>query len=168
MTINKRTGKHETDSLTDWEQANATGPLARGPTVMKQVHLLSESRKMPQDHQQEDLQLCNMFTYSLWAAKCHKTISRTTSNHGTGSLTYWDQENARRPSARKPVAMEQVHLHTECTQIPQDHQPEDLQQWNRFTYWLKAGKCHQTINKRTCDNDTGPLTPWKQENVIRL
>jgi hypothetical protein len=38
------------------EQTNATRPSARGPAAMKQVHLLPESRQMPQDHQQEDQQ----------------------------------------------------------------------------------------------------------------
>jgi hypothetical protein len=183
-TINKRTCNHETGSLTSWEQENATRPSARGPATMKQVHLLSKSRKMPQDHQQEDLQPWNRFTYSLRAGKCHKTISKRTCNHQTGSLTAWKQANATRPSARGPAAcshetssltswkqanvtrpsargpatMKQVHLHAESRQMPQDHQQEDLQPWNRFTCILRAGKCHKTISKRTCSHETGSLT----------
>ena len=132
-TINKRTCSHKTYSLTIWKQANATRLSARGPVNMKQVRLLPESRQMPQDHQQDDLQAWNRFTYSLrggkchnaigrgfsaWnrftyflrADKCHKTISKRTCNHETGSLTYWEQENATRPSTRGPAAMKQVYL----------------------------------------------------------
>jgi len=166
-TISKRTCSYETGSLTGWEQANATRPWARGPATMKQVHLLAGSRQMPQDHQQEHPKPWNRFTYFLIASKCHKSISKRTSNHETGSLTGWEQANATRPSVRGPAAMKQVHLLAGSRQMPQDHQQEDLQLWNRFTYWLGAGKCHKTISKRTCSYETGSLTSWEQANATR-
>jgi len=122
---------------------------------------------MPQDHQQEDLQPWNRFTYSLKAGKCHKTVSKRTCSHEIGSFTSWEQENATRSSAREPTAMKQVHLHTKSRQMPQDHQQEDLQPWNRFTYILRAGKYHKTISKRTCNHETCSLTIWKQTNATR-
>jgi len=51
--------------------------------------------------------------------------------------------------------------------MPQDHQQEDLKTWNRFTYSLRAGKCHKAISKRTFNCKTGSLTPWGQENATR-
>jgi len=122
---------------------------------------------MPQDHQQQDLQPWNRFTYFLRAGKCHKTISNRTCNHETGSLTFWEQANATRPSATEPATMKQVHIHTESKQMPQNHQQQDLQPWNRFTYFLRAGKCHKTISKRTCSYETGSLTCWEQANATR-
>jgi len=134
---------------------------------MKQVHLLPESRKMQQDHQKKDLQPWNRFTYNLKGGKCHKTISKRTFSHATSSLTGWKQVNATRPSERRPAAMKQVHLLPECRQMQQYHQQVDLQPWNRFSYMLKAGKCHKTIRKRSCSHATSSLTPWKQANVTR-
>jgi len=157
-TISKRTCRHETGSLTYWEQANATRPSARASKTMKQVHLLPESRQMPQDHQQEDLPPWNRFTYILRSSKCHKMISKRTCSHEMGSLTYWKQTNATRPSARGPAAMKQGNLLSDSREIPQDHQQEELEPWNRFTYSLRAGKCHKTISKRTCSHETGSLT----------
>jgi len=122
---------------------------------------------MPQDHQQEDLQPWNRFTYILRAGTCHKTISKRTCSHETGLLTPWEQENATRPSTRGAATMKQVHLHPENRQTPQDHQQEDLQPWNRSTYILKADKCHKTISKRTCSHETGLLTPWEQANATK-
>ena len=89
-------------------------------------------------------------TYSLRAGNCDKTISKRTCNHTKYSLTNWKQANATRPSARRLAAMEQVHLLPEARQTPQAHQQENQQPWNRFTYSLKADKCHKTISKRTC------------------
>jgi len=166
-TISKTTCGNQTGSLTVWEQENATRPSARGPAAIKQVHLLSESRKMSQDHQQEGLQPSNWFTYILRAGKCHKTISKRTCSHQTGSLTSWEQANATKPSARRSAAIKLVHLHTESRKMPQDHQQEDLQPSNRFTYILRAGKCHKIISKRTCSHQTGALTVWEQENTTR-
>jgi hypothetical protein len=127
-------------------QANATRPSARGPAVMKQVHLHPESRQMSHDHQQEDLQPWNRFTYNLKAGKWHKTI---------------------RPSAMGPAVMKQVHLLPEYRQMPQGHQQVDLQPWSRFTYILKGGKCHKSIGKRSCSHKTGSLTVWTQTNLTR-
>jgi len=109
-TINKRTCSHKTYSLTIWKQANATRLSARGPVNMKQVRLLPESRQMPQDHQQDDLQAWNRFTYSLRGGKWDKTISKMTCKHETGSLTPWEEANGTRPSARGPATVKQVHL----------------------------------------------------------
>jgi len=134
---------------------------------MKQVHLLPESRHMLQAHQREDLQPWNMFTYSLRVGKCDKPISRRTCNHKTGSLTLWEQENVTRPSARGPATMKQVHLLPKSRHMPQDHQQEDLQPWNRLTYFLRAGKCHKTISKRACSHQIDPLTNWDQANATR-
>jgi len=112
-----------------------------------------------------DYQAWNRFTYILRVGKCHQTISMRTCSHETGSLTNWEQANATRPSARGPAAMKQVHLHAESRQMPQDHQQEDLQPWNRFTYFLRAGKCHMTISKRTCSYETCSLTLWEQAHI---
>jgi len=167
MTISKRTCSHAAGSLTIWKQENATRPSARGLTAIKQDHLLPESRKMPQDHQQEDLQLSNRFAYFLSKGKCHKTISKRTCSHETGLLTSWEQENVTRPSIREPATRKQVHLLPECRKMPQNHQQEDLQLWNRFTYCLKAGKCHKIISKRTSCYETGSLAAWEQANAKR-
>jgi len=166
-TISKRMCNHETGSLTLWEYENGTRPSAKGSVAMKQVHLLPESKKMWQHHQQENLQLWNRFTHWLWAGKCHKTIRRRTCSHEAGPLTSWEQKNATTPSARGPAAMKQVHLLPESRKMPQDHQKEDLQLWNRFTYILSAGICHKTISKRICNHETGSLTNWEQENMTR-
>jgi len=134
---------------------------------MKHVHLLSESRQMPQDYQQGDLQTWNRFTYCLRAGKCHKTISKMTCKHETGSLTPWEEANGTRPSARGPATVKQVHLLPESRKMPQDYQQEDLQPWNRFTYMLRVGKCHKIISKKTCSYETGSLTSWEHENGTR-
>jgi len=166
-TIINRTCNCKTGSLTPWEQENGTRSSARGPTNMTQVHLHTVSRKMRQDHQQEDLQPCSRFTYYLKAGKCHKTISKRTCSYQTRSLTSWEQENATRPSARGPAAITQVHILPERRKMPWDHQQENLETWNRFTYLLRAGKCHKTISKRTCNQETGSLTSWVQENATK-
>jgi len=166
-TIGKTAGSYGTGSLTYWEQADVIRQSAKGHATMEQVHLHTRSRQMPQDHQQEDMQPWNRFTYSLRAGKCHKTIRRKTCSHETGSLTYWAQANATRTSARQPVNVEQVYLHTKSRQMPQDHEQEDLLPWNWFTYSLEAGKCHKTMSKRTCSHDIGSLTSWEQANSTR-
>jgi len=112
---------------------------------------------MSHNHQQEDLQPQNRFTYFLRAGKCHKTISKRTCNCETGALTGWEQANATRLSARGPATMKQVHLLAGRRQMPHDHQQEDLQPPNTFTYFLRAGKCHKTISKRICNHETGSL-----------
>jgi len=94
-------------------------------------------------------------------SQCHQY---GTSSHKTGSLTYWGQTNAIRPSATAPAAMKQVHLQAESRQMPQDHQHQHLQPWNRFTYILR---CHKTISNSTCSHETGSLTLWEQANATR-
>jgi len=183
--ISQRTCSHETGSLTSWEQAHIQWS-ARGPAAMRQVHLLPESRQMPQDHQKEDPQPWNMFAYSLRAGT-HTMISQRTCNHETCPLTSWEQANATGPSARGPATMKQVlllpesrHMYndqpedlqpwngfTNKLRAPYNDQPEDLQPWNRFTYILRAGKCHMIISKRTCNHETGSLTNWEQPNDTR-
>jgi hypothetical protein len=63
-----------------------------------------------------------------------------------------------RPSAREPGNMKQVYLPPESRKMSQDHQQENLQPRNRFTYFLSTGKCHKTISKKTCSYETGSLT----------
>ena len=145
--ISKRICSHEAGSLAPWEQENVTTPSTRKPATMKQVHSLTVSRQMPQNHQKEDLQLWSRSTYFLGTEKCHNTISERTCSYETGSFTPWEQENATRPSERRPAAIKQVHLHTECRNMPQDHQQENMQPWNWFTYKLRAGKYDKTMSK---------------------
>jgi len=146
---------------------NATRPLARGPANMKQVYLLSESRQMPQEHQQEDLQSWNRFTYSLRAGKCHKIISKRTYSHETGSLTGWKQANATRPSARGLAAMIQVHLLSESRQMPQDPSARGPTAIKQVHLHTESRKCHKTISKSTCSHKAGSLTYWQQANATR-
>src|SRR3954451_9426148 len=87
-TISKRSCTYQTGSLTPLGEGNATRPSARGLAPIKQDHLHTESREMPQDHQQEVLHLSNRITYSLRGGKCHKTISKRSCTYQTGSLTY--------------------------------------------------------------------------------
>ena len=94
-----------------------------------------------------DYQAWNRFTYILRVGKCHQTISMRTCSHETGSLTNWEQANATRPSARGPASMKQVRLLPEIRQMPQDHQQENMQLWNMFTYPLRAG-IHTMISPR--------------------
>ena len=69
-------------------KVNATRPSARGHAPIKQDHLHTEGREMPQDHQQEVLHLSNRITYIPRAGECHKTISKRSCIYQTGSLTY--------------------------------------------------------------------------------
>jgi len=146
------------------KQKMGSGPSANSITAIKDIDNLKKANTtMPSIG---DFQPWNRFTYILRASKCQKTIRKRTCSHETGSLTTWEQANATRLSAREPAAMKQVHLHTESRKMWQDYQ-QDLQPWHRFTYSLGAGKCDKTISKRSCNHETGTLTPWEQENVTR-
>jgi hypothetical protein len=109
-TISKKACKWQPESHTFYKHANATRPSAKGPTHVNQNHLLPISMQMPQDHQQKGLHMSTRITYCLWAGKCHKTISKWACTCQPESLTYWEQANAKWPSARGPTHVNQNHL----------------------------------------------------------
>jgi len=165
--ISKRACTCQPESLTYWEQANATSPLAKGPAHVNQNHLLPTSMQMPQDHQQEGLHMSTTLTYFLQACKCHKTISKRACTCQPQSLTSYKHANATRPSTKRLAHVNQNHLQTEIKQMPQDHQQKGLHMSTRITYILRAGKCHQPINKRACTCQPESLTYWEQANATR-
>jgi len=117
-TISKKACTCQPGSLTSYKYA--TRPSARGPAHVNQNHLHTESRQMPQDHQQEGLHMSTRITYILRSSKCHKNISKRACTCQPELLTYWDQANATRPSAR-PAHVNQNHLLPISVQMPQDH-----------------------------------------------
>jgi len=123
---------------------------------------------MPQGHQQQLMHLSNGITYFLRAGKCHKAISNSSDTYQPGSLTYWGQPNATRPSAMALAAINWDHLQTEGRLMPQGHQQQLLQLLSRITYWLRAGKCHKAISNSSCIYQRGWLTFWDQANATRL
>ena len=60
----------------------------RGVAYVKQDHLQTKGRQMPQNHHQGVLHMSNRITYSLKAGRCHKTITKGSCICQTGSLTY--------------------------------------------------------------------------------
>jgi len=166
-TISKKACTCQPESHTYWEQANVTRPSARWPAHVNQNHLLSEIRQMPEDHQQENQHMSTTITYILQACKCHKTISKWACTCQPESLTPWDQANATIPSARGPTHVNQNHLQTESRQMPPDHQQESLHMSTRITYFLRSGKCQETISKRTSTCQPESLTPYKHANATR-
>jgi len=165
--ISNSFGSYQLGSLTNWGQANATRPSATALASINQDHLLSEGRQMPQDHQQQLLQLSTGITYKLRAGKCHRAISNSSCINESGSLTYWGQANATKPSATALASISQDHLQTEDRQMPQGHQQQLWHLLTRITYSLRAEKCHKTISNSSCTYQPGSHTPWGQENATR-
>jgi len=134
---------YESGSLTYWQQANATRLSATALASIKWDHLLPEGSQMRQGHQQQLLHLSNGITYLLRAVKCHKAISNSSCMYQLGSLTFWVQADATRPSATALASINQDSLHTGDRQMPQGHQQQLLHLSN------------------------GSLTPWGQPNATR-
>jgi hypothetical protein len=142
ITISKRACTCQPESLTPYKHANATRPSARRPAHVNQNHLQSESRQMPQNHQENLLHMSTRITYFLQACKCHKTISKRASTCQPESLTFYKHANATRPSARGPLHVNQNHLLPTNMQMPQDHQQEGLHMSTTITYFLSMQMSH--------------------------
>jgi len=93
-TISKMACTCQPEWLTYWEQANATGPSARGPAYVNQHHLLPTSREIPQGHQKRSAHVNQHYLLS----KTHMAIRRG------------------------PAHVNQHHLLSKRRQIPQGHQ----------------------------------------------
>jgi len=139
-------------------KANPMRPSTTALASIKQDHLLAENRQIWQSHQQQLLHQLNEITYLLRAGKCHKTISNSSCMYQAGSLTYWGQENATRPSTTSLASIKWDHLLPEGRQMPQGHQKQLLHLSSKITYGLRADKCHKAISNSSGISQMGSLT----------
>jgi hypothetical protein len=110
---------------------NATTPSAKDSAHVKQNHLLSKDRQMPQNHQPVVLHMSNRITYSL-----------KTGNHQPSGSAYVKQNHLHPKDRQMPQNHQQkvLHMSNRITyipkdrQMPQNHQPKVLHMSNRITY----------------------------------